>query len=98
MTPEDVQKYLKKSGDDKVITENLTENEHGFMSWTIYEEDTFLVYNVYGDGKYWDSYMNQLAKKLGLKRILISTKRSPRAYMKKYNFNLTGYILEKGVK
>jgi len=98
VTEEDLERYLKKSGDEKIETDNLTENEHGFMSWTIYERDTFLVYNVYGNGEYWDKYMNELAKELGLKRILIGTKRSPKAYMKKYNYKLTGYILEKGVE
>ena len=96
MTKEDLEKYLSKSGDDKIYTDNLIENQHGFMSWKVHGTDLVLL-NVYGDGKYWDVFSIELAKKLGLKKILIATKRSPRAYTKKFGYQVTGYLMEKEV-
>ena len=98
MDKETEERYLKKSGDDYIETENLIENEHGFMSWKV-DGDKFVCMNVYGNGKYWDEYMNELAKQLGCKAILTGTSRkSYKAFVKKYNFKLVGYILEKEVK
>jgi hypothetical protein len=93
-----LKRYLKKSKDTEVIESNLIENEHGFMTWVIDPPSTFVAINVYGDGEYWDRYMNSLAKELGLSKILIATKRSPKAFQKKYKYNLIGYIMEKGVE
>ena len=31
-TKEMVERFLKKSGSDKVVYDNIVENEHGFMS------------------------------------------------------------------
>jgi hypothetical protein len=95
---ETAERYLKKSGDDYIETENLIENEHGFMSWKV-DGNKFVCMNVYGNGKYWDEYMNELAKQLGCKTIFTGTSRkSYKAFVKKYNFKLVGYILEKEVK
>ena len=98
MDKETEERYLKKSGDDYIETENLIENEHGFMSWKV-DGDKFVCINVYGDGEYWDEYMNELAKQLGCKTILGgTTRKSYKAFVKKYNFKLVGYIFEKEVK
>lgn len=92
----DINKYLEKSGDDSVDTENLIENEKGFMSWGV-NLDSLILSSVYGDGKYWDKFSIELAKQLGLKKIVIATRRSPKAYQRKYGYKLTGYLLEKEV-
>ena len=98
MDKETEERYLKKSGDDYIETENLIENEHGFMSWKV-DGDKFVCINVYGNGEYWDKYMNELAKQLGCKTILGgTTRKSYKAFVKKYNFKLVGYIFEKEVK
>jgi hypothetical protein len=96
MTPEDIARYEKKSN-SKFDDTNLIDNEHGFMSWKV-DGDHFVCLSAYGDGVYWDKYMNELAKQLGCTKILTSTERkSYKAYVRKYNFKLVGYILEKGV-
>ena len=97
MQDKDVQRFLEKSRSEYVDTTNLIENEHGFMSWKIDGTD-FVCINVYGDGKYWDMYMNELAKQLGCKKIVAATARkSYKAFISKYNFKLVGYIFEKEV-
>jgi len=55
MNKEDLEKYLSKSGDDGIYTDNLIENSHGFMSWKVSDQGLVLL-NVYGDGKYWDQF------------------------------------------
>jgi len=97
MTEEDFERYLEKSKDKDIDTENLIENEHGFLSWTTWE-DYFVPIQVYGDGDYWDSYIDELAKQLGYDKVLMATKRSYKSFVKKYRFKLTGYLLERRVK
>jgi hypothetical protein len=93
----DKARFLKKSNSEYIDKTNLIENEHGFMSWKV-DGEHFVCINVYGDGPYWDTYMNELAKQLGCKKILGSTQRkSYKAYVRKYNFKLVGYIFEKEV-
>lgn len=98
MTPKTLKNYLEKSGDSYIHEDNLIENEHGFMSWTIRDDNTLVLLNVYGDGKYWDLFSNQLAKQMNLNKILIATYRKPKAFEKKFGYKLTGYILEKEVE
>jgi len=97
VTPKTLKTYLEKSGDSYIHEDNLIENEHGFMSWKIHENDLVLL-NVYGDGEYWDVFSNQLAKEFKKKKIIIATRRNPKAFEKKFNYKLTGYILEKEVE
>jgi hypothetical protein len=96
ISQEDIEKYLKKSGDLFIYEDNLIENDQGFMSWKI-AEDKLVLLNVYGNGKYWDTFSIELAKKLGLKSILTATRRSPKAFTRKFGYKITGYILEKEV-
>ena len=79
MNEEDIERYLEKSKDKDISTENLIENEHGFMSWTTFE-DYLVAVQVYGDGEYWNRYLDELAKELGYDKILIGTKRSYKAF------------------
>ena len=99
MDKESVARFLEKSRSEYVDETNLIENEHGFMSWKI-DGDKFVCINVYGNGEYWDKYMNELAKQLGCKKILGGTTRKAgwKAFERKYGFKLRGYIFEKEVK
>lgn len=67
------------------------------MSWSVHG-DKLVAHQVYGDGVYWDTYLNTLAQKLGLTKIMMATKRNPKAFERKFGFKLTGYILEKEVQ
>lgn len=96
MDKETEQRYLEKSGDEDIDTTNLIENEHGFMSWKV-DGDKLVQMCVYGDGQYWVDVANELGKQFNCKTILTSTRRSYKAYEKKFNFKLVGYILEKEV-
>ena len=96
ISQEDIEKYLEKSGDQFIYEDNLIENDHGFMSWKI-AEDKLVLLNVYGNGKYWDEFSIALAKQLGLKGILTATRRSPKAFTRKFGYKITGHILEKEV-
>ena len=99
MDKESVARFLEKSRSEYVDETNLIENEHGFMSWKV-DGDKFVCINVYGNGEYWDKYMNELAKQLGCKKILGGTTRKAgwKAFERKYGFKLRGYIFEKEVK
>ena len=97
MDKETEQRYLEKSGDDYIDKTNLIENEHGFMSWKV-DGDKLVQMCVYGDGPYWTDFANELGKQFNCKTIITSTSRNYKAYEKKYNFKLVGYILEKEVK
>ena len=96
MNEKDIQRYLEKSGDQFIYEDNIINNDQGFMSWKIAEEKLILL-NVYGNGKYWDEFSIALAKKLGLKSILTATRRSPKAFTRKFGYKITGHILEKEV-
>lgn len=96
MTPEQVHDYLKRSGDATLCTDNLIENEHGFLTWKIHE-DKLVAVQVYGDGKYWDAFLNELAKLIGLNKIMMATKRNPKTFERKFGYKVTGHILEKEV-
>jgi len=97
MNEEDIERYLEKSKDKHIETENLIENEHGFMSWTTFE-DYLVAIQVYGDGEYWNRYLDELAKELGYDKILIATKRSYKGFERKFGFKLIGYLLERRVQ
>ena len=93
-----IEHYKKKAKDDKIYFNNFIENKYGFASWEIdWEEKALVPLNVYGDGKYWDMFFTGLAKRLGLKKIVFGTKRSPKAFERKYKYKLVGYIMEKEV-
>jgi len=95
---DDINYYKQKSKDTKIYFNNFIENEYGFASWDInWEEQSLVLINVYGDGKYWDMFFTGLAKRLGLKKIVFGTKRSPKAFERKYKYKLVGYIMEKEV-
>lgn len=96
MTPEQKAHYLHKSGDEEIITTNLIENEHGFASFAR-QGEKLIIYNVYGDGPYWDRFFVALARRNGCKKLVIGTRRSPKAYERKFGYTVIGHILEKEV-
>jgi len=97
MIPENqIRRYIKKSGDQFISEGNIESNEHGFCVWGINGEKLVLI-NVFWDGVYWDEWSVSKARELKMKSIFIATKRSHKAYTKKYNYNVVGYVLEKGV-
>jgi len=91
-----VQKYFDKSGDEKIFTSNMEENEHGFCSYSI-DKDVLIIGNVYGDGKYWDSFLSEIATNNGCVKMRFATRRNPEAFTRRHGYNVVGYILEKEV-
>ena len=58
-----------------------------------------ILLNVYSkNGKYWDEKFMEIAKENSCKKIRFGTRRNYRGFIRKYNYKLAGYILEKGVK
>tara|TARA_R110000737_G_scaffold347767_1_gene380087 strand:+ start:1229 stop:1522 length:294 start_codon:yes stop_codon:yes gene_type:complete len=96
MTEQDIKRYLEKSKDKHIEAENLIENEHGFMSWTTWE-DYLVVIQVYGDGAYWNKELDKIAKELGYDKIMMATKRNYKGFERKFGFKLTAYVLERRV-
>lgn len=97
MNSSDLQRYLKKSGDSYIHEDNLIENEHGFLSWCLDEDGSLVGLNVYGDGDYWDKFLESLAIQIGAKRIRFASRRNPKVWDKKFNYKVAGYIMEKEV-
>ena len=97
ISQEDIEKYLKKSGDSFIYEDNIIVNEHGFLSWIIDTDGAFVALNVYGDGDYWDSFIMQLAEKLGCTKARFATRRNPKVWERKYGYKIAGYIMEKEV-
>jgi outer membrane protein assembly factor BamB len=97
VSKEDIEKYLRKSGDQFIYEDNIVVNDHGFMSWMIDTDGSFVALNVYGDGEYWDSFIMQLAEKLGCTKARFATRRNPKAFERKFGYKIAGYIMEKEV-
>lgn len=95
-SPPQLNDYFNRSGDDHLEDGDIVENENGFCVWRTYRESLVLV-QVYGDGKYWNNWADKKAKELGIKNIMFATKRSPNGFCRKYNFKVTGYLLERSI-
>lgn len=91
-----IQDYLNRSKDDYIIPINYTENENGFITYRIIK-DKVVVINCYGNGKYWQEFIENLARKHNISKIIITTKRNYKPFIKKYGGKLVGYILEKEI-
>ena len=92
----DVKRYCDKSGDIKISDGTLVENENGFCVWGV-TKDSIVLVNVYGNGEYWNKWAEIKGRELGLKKVLFATKRSPKAFCKKYKYKVSGYILERDI-
>lgn len=88
--------YFNRSGNTELGLGWMEENEHGFCVWRVHDDKLILV-SVYGDGKYWDTWATDKAKELEVDTITFNTKRSPKGFVRKYGYEITGYILERKV-
>lgn len=86
--------YFEKSGDSKITKENYIENEFGFSTHRVVDDQLVLL-NVCGNGSFWDSFFCSYARELGLNKIVFGTKRNPKTFERKHGYRLVGYILEK---
>ena len=86
--------YYERADEENHSTENLTVNEYGFCSWII-QEDAVLIIDCYGDGKYWQSKMEEIARENGLTKTRAATKRNPMPYERKYGYKVIGFLMEK---
>lgn len=84
--------YMRRSGDRYIDKRNYTENEHGFASWEVCE-DFVMVIQVYGDGKYWDTFFRALAKEHGLSRYMFYTRRNPKAFERLYDAEIVQTLM-----
>ena len=92
----DLQRYYDKSGDTELSKGYMEENDHGFCVWGVADNSLILIH-VYGDGEYWDSWATEKANQLDLDSVAFGTKRSPKAFCKKFGYTVIGYILERKV-
>ena len=88
--------YFDRSGDTALGVGWMEENEHGFCVYRSDGENLILV-NVYGDGKYWDNWATEKAKELELDYVFFATKRNPKGFVRKYGYEVEGYILRRKV-
>lgn len=97
MTPISYEDYLKRSGDDDLSNDGpMIRNEHGFMIWSVNGTE-FHILQCYGDGKYWDDISTNMARTMGLKKVVFTTRRNPETYKRRFGFRLHGYIMSKEV-
>jgi len=95
--------YLIRSGDTwESVEEALDElivNEMGFVNYSVVGDtmDWTVVYGP-GNGLYWRTFMMNLAKGLGLKKIRGYSTRYPTNYIDNWHYQVVGYIVEKEVK
>lgn len=86
--------YLDRSGDEQLGVGWMEENEHGFCVWRRQENKLILV-NVYGDGTYWNGWADKKAEELGCTDIFFATKRNPAGFVRKFNYEVVGTLLER---
>ena len=91
-----VQRYLDKSGDERIFMNNLVRNEHGFASYYV-DGEHLQILNVYGDGDYWDEFLTGIAIKNGCRALRFSTLRNPKALERSRGCKVIGYIMEREV-
>jgi hypothetical protein len=95
-----IELYYRKSGGVRGDIKGTYReaNEKGFCTYDIYkEEDHIFVHNVCGDGKYWDAFLQKLAKEHGLSKIMFFTQRDPEAWKKSLGYEIQGYVMEKKI-
>lgn len=91
-----IEDYCRKSGDSSVPDGNLEENEHGFCVWRV-DDGALIIVAIYGDGDYWNPWIDKKAIEQGMKQIIFATRRKPDSFVRKYGFKVTGYILARSV-
>jgi len=86
-------RYLDKSGDERIFLTNLVENKNGFASYYI-DGEYLQILNVYGNGKYWHRYFNNIAIEYGCRALRFSTMRSAKALERSRGCKVIGHIME----
>ena len=93
-----IKDYLKRSKDNYISgVYGIIHPEHGFMTYDV-DIDKLILHCVYGNGNYWYDVAIDLAKQLGLPKLLFATQRNWRAFERKYGARLVGYVMEIDVK
>jgi hypothetical protein len=90
----EISDYLERSGDDCIANGNTEHSKEGFCIWNTLEDKLILI-QVYGNGEYWNEWATNKAKELGKDKIMFATKRNPASFIRKYEYIITGYILER---
>jgi len=88
--------YFNRSGDTELGVGWMEENEHGFCVWRG-QDNKLIIVNVYGDGDYWNKWATEKAKEIEADGILFATKRKPAGFVRKFGYEVTGYVLERKV-
>jgi hypothetical protein len=83
-------------GDPTVNWEWAYHEDHGFITYVLLG-GKFWILNCCGDGAFWDSWAMEKAREEGCSVIAFLTKRNPWGFMRKYDYDLTGYLLTKEV-
>ena len=91
-----IEDYLKRSGDKELLEGELEENEHGFCIWQV-NNDKLVLIQVYGNGIYWDNWASEKAREMNLKEIFFATRRNPQGFVRKYGYEVIGYILKRNI-
>ena len=91
-----IEDYLERSGDKELSEGTLEENEHGFCIWRIENNELVLVH-VYGDGIYWNNWATEKAKEMNIENIFCATRRNPEGFVRKFGFEVVGYVLRRSV-
>ncbi len=91
--------YNRKSNDlydDREGYVTIVDKEKGFCQIKD-DGQTLFVLRVCGDGLFWDTFIYDEALRRGCHRIRFGTQRDPKAFVRKFGYDVIGYILEKEV-
>lgn len=93
MRLEEARDYLRRSGDLEIAPDCLEIDGHGFASFR--SIDGYLViHQCYGDGKFWANLARDMAKDKGLKGVMFTTRRNPKAFERRHGAKIVGYLME----
>jgi hypothetical protein len=95
---EDLKRYFVKSGDSKLLQGiTIVDAKRGFVVF-VFNEESLVILHIFGNGKYWFDYLEDVARQNGKKKLVGATRRNQKAFERKHGFILTGYIMEREVK
>lgn len=92
--------YFMKSGDtpeilrESIAAGDVIENEHGFAVVQL-TEDALLIHACCGDGKYWQEQFEMLARKGGVNKLAMITRRNPKAWARRFGYEAVKVYMEK---
>lgn len=92
--PSDAQlDFMRRTGDTTIDGTNYVENEHGFASYKV-RDDSILIIQAYGDGRYWEQFFRQKAKEHKVSRCVFYTRRNPKAFARKYGAEVVQTLMK----